>query len=423
MNMLAVVILAALLLDKAIRFTADILNLRQLRTELPPLFAHWYDPLQYRRAQLYVRVNTRFGWLTETVALVAVLAFWFGGGFAFLYRLVSSFGFSPILSGVIYIGILAGAKTLLDQPFNAFAVFGIEARFGFNKTTWKTYLLDRLKAIFLGALLGGALLAAVIYFFQYSGPAAWLWCWLATVAFMLLMHYVAPTWIMPLFNRFDPLPEGELRDAITDYARSIDFSLQNIFVMDGSKRSTKANAFFTGFGSHRRIVLFDTLIQQHTVAELVAVLAHEMGHYRHQHVLKMMLLSIMQVGLMFYLLSWFISYPGLFQAFGLSQVSVYAGLVFFGILYEPIDTFAGMLVHAVSRKYEYDADRFAVVTAPQGHSLASALKKLSVGNLANLQPHPFYVALHYSHPPVMRRIEAIEAAIRSEKNSGTKGKR
>ena len=226
---------------------------------------------------------------------------------------------------------------------------------------------------------------------------------------MLVIQYVAPTWIMPLFNRFDPLEEGELRDAITTYARCIDFALDNIFVMDGSKRSTKSNAFFTGFGRHRRIVLFDTLIDKHGVDELVAILAHEMGHYKLKHIVKMMIIGIIQSGLMFYILSFFISYPVLFKAFYVDQVSVYAGLIFFGMLYSPLDSLLGMIVQFISRHHEFAADRFAAATTSRGNDLVEALKRLSVDNLSNLLPHPFYVFFNYSHPPVLKRIEAIEA--------------
>ena len=225
---------------------------------------------------------------------------------------------------------------------------------------------------------------------------------------MLFMQYIAPTWIMPLFNRFEPLPPGELRDAILAYAKDIGFKLDNLFVMDGSRRSTKSNAFFTGFGRHRRIVLFDTLIEKHSVEELVAVLAHEMGHYKRRHILKHMLVSIGQTGLLFYILSIFISHPGLFAAFYVEEVSVYAGLVFFGMLYAPMDSLIGMALQALSRRHEYQADAFCVETGGNGSALISALKKLSVDNLSNLQPHPFYVFLNYSHPPVLQRIAAIE---------------
>jgi STE24 endopeptidase len=411
LNRYTAIILTAMLIDILAGLVADYLNLRRLDPNLPASFKGWYDPAEYERSQLYLRVNTRFGWLVGAVNLLLVLAFWFGGGFAWLDQWVRGLQWTPVLSGCLYIGVLLVLKSILGLPFDIYATFGIEARFGFNQTTWPTYIKDRLKALLLAVVLGGPLLAAILAFFQYAAANAWWYCWVITTAFMLAVHYIAPTWIMPLFNRFKPLEPGELRDAITGYARRINFSLENIFVMDGSKRSTKSNAFFTGFGKHRRIVLFDTLIAKHSVEELVAVLAHEMGHYKKGHIYKMMALGILQAGVMFYILSYFISDARLFEAFYLPEVSVYAGMIFFGLLYAPLDMLLGLLLQAISRIHEYAADSFAVATAPQPGALAEALKKLSVHNLSNLQPHPFYVFLHYSHPPVLERIAAIEKNI------------
>ncbi len=408
MNLIAIFILTAILLDGALGFTADLLNLKQVRTELPKAFEGWYDAARYGQSQQYLLVNTRFSWLVGAFDLLVMLIFWFGGGFGWLDGWVNSLGMHAVTSGLIYIGVLLIFKTVLGVPFGLYATFVIEERFGFNKTTWSTYVKDRIKGILLTIVLGGPLLGAVLAFFHYAGANAWWYCWMATVGFMLLMQYIAPTWIMPLFNRFDPLPQGQLRDAITDYAHSIDFTLDNIFVMDGSKRSAKSNAFFTGFGRHRRIVLFDTLIEKHTVDELVAVLAHEMGHYKEKHILKNLAIGILQSGLMFYILSFFIAYPGLFEAFYVPVVSVHGGLIFFAMLYAPLDGLMGMAIQAMSRRHEYSADRFASRTSGKGAAMVTALKKLSVHNLSNLQPHPFYVFLNYSHPPVLQRIEAIE---------------
>ena len=411
MNGLGLLILTALVLNTALSLLADILNLTSLSPVLPKAFDGWYEPSEYARSQSYLRVNTRFGWVASLFDLSVLLIFWFGGGFAWLDEWVRGFGYSTLPSGLFYIGVLIALKTILDLPFGLFATFVIEARFGFNKTTWQTWLLDKLKTLLLGLLIGVPLLTVVLLFFIHAGGNAWWYCWLVTVGVMLLMHYVAPTWIMPLFNRFNPLPEGELRTAITTYAESIGFRLDNIFVMDGSKRSSKANAFFTGFGKYRRIVLYDTLIEKHSVEELVAVLAHEMGHFKQRHILKMMLIGIAQAGVMFYVLSLFISYPGLFHAFYVQDVSVYVGLVLFGLLYAPLDMVMGIIVQQLSRRHEYEADRFAVDTGPnRGRALATALKRLSVDSLANLQPHPFFVFLNYSHPPVLERIRAIGAA-------------
>ena len=408
MHPIAIAILIFLLLNFVIELVADVLNLRGIHTRVPESFKGWYPDDQYEKSQNYTRTTTRFGWLVGSFNLALFLIFWLAGGFAWLDALVRGMDLPVIISGLVYIGALLVAKGTLGLPFGIYSTFVIEERFGFNKTTWKTYVKDRIKGIGLAVLLGVPLLAAILTFFQYAGSNAWWYCWLVTVGYMLVVQYVAPTWIMPLFNRFEALPEGELRQAILTYARGIDFHLDNIFLMDGSKRSAKSNAFFTGFGKNRRIVLFDTLIEKHTVDELVAVLAHEMGHFKKKHILKNLAIGIVQSGLMFYILSLFISYPGLFQAFHVEQVSVYAGLIFFGVIYAPLDGLLALAFQALSRRHEYEADRFAVHTSGKPAAMTEALKKLSVHNLSNLQPHPFYVFLHYSHPPVLKRIEAIE---------------
>jgi STE24 endopeptidase len=405
---IALILVIFLLADLTLGIASDVLNLRQAKSTLPDPFKGWYDPQRYAKSQRYLGVTTRFGWFVSIINLIIMLGFWFGGGFGWLDGRVRSLDVPEIADGLIYIGALLLFKSLLSLPMSIYATFVIESRFGFNKTTWKIFIKDRIKGLLLGLFLGTPLVTAILAFFQYAGTNAWWYCWLATTGFMLLMQYIAPTYIMPLFNRFQPLPQGELRDAITAYARSIDFGLDNIFVMDGSRRSTKSNAFFTGFGSHRRIVLFDTLIEKHTVDELVAVLAHEMGHYKLRHILKGMAVGIVQAGAMFYLLSLFISYPGLFEAFYVPDVSVYAGLIFFGMLYAPIDGLLALALKAFSRRNEYAADRFSIRTSGKGEAMVSALKRLSVDNLSNLQPHPLHVFLNYSHPPVLARIEAIE---------------
>jgi STE24 endopeptidase len=247
-------------------------------------------------------------------------------------------------------------------------------------------------------------------FLAYAGPYAWVYCWLALTVFTLGLQWLAPTWIMPLFNTFTPLEPGALKDAILGYARTVNFAVEDVFVIDGSRRSSKSNAFFTGFGKHKRIALFDTLIAGHTVPELVAVLAHEIGHYKMKHVLRSTVLSIVHMGVMFALLSVFLNHAGLFQAFFVQQPSVYAGLVFFGMLYAPCELLLSIGMQMVSRRHEYEADRFAVDTFEEPTALAQALKKLSVHNLTNLTPHPLYVFLHYSHPPMLQRLRAIQGA-------------
>jgi STE24 endopeptidase len=407
MNIIAIIILVTIVADLIINGIADILNLKMLKNELPEAFSDVYDAERYRKSQEYLRVNTRFGWISSIFSIAVILAFWFGKGFPLLDQWVRAFGKGPVVTGLIYMGILVSVRALISLPFDIYATFVIEERFGFNKTTWKTFIIDRVKGLILSLIIGVPLLAGILAFFEYAGGNAWWICWVVVTLVMLIIQFVAPRWIMPLFNKFDPIEEGDLKDAIMDYARSIKFSLENVFVMDGSKRSSKSNAFFTGFGKNRRIVLFDTLIKEHSVSELLAVLAHEMGHFKKKHIFQTMAIGILQTGIMFFLLSVFISYQGLFDAFYMDQKSVYAGMIFFGMLYSPIDFFVGIFMQMFSRKNEYTADRFAVETTGKGKPMIDALKKLSANNLSNLVPHPFYVFLNYSHPPVLERINAI----------------
>ena len=300
------------------------------------------------------------------------------------------------------------AYELLTLPFSIYSTFVIEERFDFNRTTPRIFIIDILKGLPLAVLLGGPLLAGILILFEYAGNYAWLYCWLIVTIYMIVMQFIAPVWIMPFFNKFTPMASGKLKDAIQGYARSAGYAVHNIFVMDGSKRSTKTNAFFTGFGRTRRIALFDTLISKHTIPELVAVLAHEIGHYKKKHILWGIVLSIAHTGLVFYLLSVLLDSPGLYQAFYMAQSSVYAGLLFFGLLYTPAEMVLSLALHILSRKYEYEADRFATQTVDKPLSLVKALKKLSAENLTNLTPHPFYVFLNFSHPTLLQRIQAIQ---------------
>jgi len=408
MNTIALIILCTILFDFALNGLADYLNLTMLRNDVPEAFRGVYDPDRYRKSQQYLKVNTRFGWITATFNVAVLLIFWFGKGFPLLDEWVQFFNYGPVISGLIYMAVLMLFKAFLSLPFSLYHTFVIEGRFGFNQTTWSTFMMDLVKGLFLAILLGTPLLAGVLAFFEYAGTSAWRYCWIAVTIYMLGVQFIAPTWIMPLFNKFTPLEAGELKSAILSYADSIKFPIENVFVMDGSKRSSKSNAFFTGFGKHRRIVLFDTLIKQHTTGELLAVLAHEMGHYKKKHILRNMVLSILQMGIMLYLLSIFISYQGLFDAFYMHQKSVYAGLIFFAMLYSPLDFFIGIFMQMLSRRNETEADRFSAETTRDPQSMVEALKKLSVHNLSNLLPHPLYVFLNYSHPPVLKRIQAIQ---------------
>ena len=409
MNFIAIIILVAIGVDFILNLLADGLNLKQLQSELPQTFQGVYDADRYRKSQQYLKVNTQFGWVTSAFSLSLILVFWFAKGFLLLDQWVRSFELGPVLTGLVYMGILLLSKAILSLPFGLYATFVIEERFGFNTTTWKIYVMDLIKGLALALLLGTPLLAAILMFFQYAGANAWWYCWIGITLYMLGVQYIAPTWIMPLFNKFTPLEDGELKSAILSYANSIDFPLENVYQMDGSRRSTKSNAFFTGFGKHKRIILFDTLIKQHSVKELVAVLAHEMGHYKKKHIHQSLFLGILQTGLMLFLLSHFITYEGLFEAFYMPQQSIYAGMIFFAMLYAPIDFFVTIFLQILSRKNEIAADQFAAETTKDPRSMVAALKKLTVHNLSNLTPHPFYVFLNYSHPPVLKRIQMLAA--------------
>lgn len=407
LNFYLVCILAILLLGALLELIAGLLELRSLHPELPAEFTGVYDRDRYARAQEYTRATTRLALVRRTIGLVLTLAFLLLGGFNLVDALARGLGLTPVPTGLVFTGLLALLSAAVQLPFSVYDTFGIEERFGLNTTTPLTFLLDTLKGMLLAVVLGGPLLAGVFLLFEAGGPAAWILCWLAVSAFLLVVQFLAPVVLLPLFNRFTPLAEGELRTAITRYAANERFAVGGIFTMDGSRRSTRANAFFTGFGRFRRIVFFDTLLERLTTAEIVAVLAHEIGHWRLKHIPVMVGLSVLQTGLLFFLLSRFLDNPGLFAAFGMEHLSVYGSVVFFGFLYTPIATLLAVGVNGLSRRHEYQADRFAVHTGADAESLISGLKKLSVSNLANLTPHPVNVLLSHSHPPVLERIAAL----------------
>ncbi len=408
MNIYAIIILAALIIGYLLDIVSGYLNLKSLKHELPADFKDVFDERTYAKSQEYTRVYTRFGFITSTFDLLVLLLFWFNGGFNWLDLQVRQIFESEILRGVAFIGILLFANWIINLPFKLYSTFVIEEKFGFNKTSPKTFVADTLKSIALTVLIGFPLIALIIFIIQNLGEWAFLYAWIAVVIISLLLTYIAPTVFMPLFNKFTPLEEGELRKAIFNFAEKVKFPLKNIFVMDGSKRSTKSNAFFTGFGRNKRIVLYDTLITKHNTGELVAILAHEIGHYKKKHILQGTIMQILHTGIIFLLMKVFIFDKTLFEAFFMDNVSVYAGMIFFGMLYSPVEMFLSIFFNLLSRKNEYEADKFAAENVDEAKSMVNALKKLSKDNLSNLTPHPFYVFLNYSHPPVRQRIEAIE---------------
>ncbi|MEA1924179.1 MAG: M48 family metallopeptidase [Pseudomonadota bacterium] len=407
MNKYAVIILIALVGDYLLGLIADHLNLKNQSATPLAEFSDLVDEKSYRKNRDYLSANTVLGHYSSAVSLAATLGFWFLGGFNLLDQWCRSQTDNILFSGLIFIALLLLVNTLLSLPFSIYSTFVIEERFGFNRTNWKTFVMDRIKGIFLALILGTPLLAGILWFFQNAGTLAWFYAWLVTSIFTLAIQLVAPTWIMPLFNKFTPLPEGELKEALLAYGLKVDFPLENVFVVDGSKRSCKGNAFFTGFGRRRRVALYDTLIKQHSVEELLAVLAHEIGHYKKRHILTMTTISIIHQGIIFFLLGWFIKQPALYQAFFMEHASIAAGLIFASLLFTPIEMILTPLFQALSRHHEFQADAFAAQTTGQPETMINALKKLSRDNLANLTPHPLYVFLHYSHPPLLARIKAL----------------
>lgn len=409
LNSAGLFILVSLVLLFLVRLAGDLLNLTRLKGEPPAEFRDALDADAHDKTLAYTRARLVFGMWSSAWDLALLLAFWALGGFAAWDETVRGWGLGPVAAGVVFIGGLGFAAELLSLPRQVYSTFVLEARFGFNRTTPATFIADRLKGWALAALLGGALLAAVLWLLGRAGGSAWLWAWGVTAAFGLLLQFIAPTWIMPLFNKFTPLPEGALRTAIFDLARRVEYPLSNVFVMDGSKRSSKTNAFFTGFGKNKRIALFDTLVKRHTVPELTAVMAHEIGHYKEGHVKTGAALTILQQGAMFYLLSWALRSEALFAAFGVAP-SAYAGLVFFGFLCRPVSFVLGLALTALSRRHEFQADRYALRVMGDAAPMVGALKKLAASNLAQLTPHPFYVFLHYTHPPLPARVAALRRA-------------
>ena len=408
MNPYLIFILTVLLLDYLLNLVVSILELHSLDPELPEEFRDTYDKDNYRKSQQYTRATNYFTLLHNSFILGVTVLFILAGGFNHIDLLARSFGLNSIATGLLFTGILSLLLFILNLPFSIYSTFVIEERYGFNTTTAKTFVLDMIKGMILALCIGMPLLAAVLWFFQATGPLAWLYCWAAITVFTLILQFLVPVLIMPLFNKFTPLEEGDLKTRINDYVRKQDFTIKGIFTMDGSKRSTRLNAFFTGFGRFRRIVFFDTLVNSLNTNEIVAVLAHEMGHFKRRHILKMMAASIAQMGILFYLLSLFLNNRQLFDAFGMEHISIYAGLIFFGFLYSPVSSLLSIIFNLFSRKYEYEADAWAVQTTQRPQDLISSLKKLCVHNLTNLTPHPFDVFINYSHPPILRRIKTIQ---------------
>lgn len=402
------IILAFLVADYILDRWLEHLNSLYWDNKLPDELKGIYDDEKYAKSQEYEKVKHKFGMITSSVSFVFMFMFLFLKGFAYIDELARSFSSDSILIAIIFFGILGFAGDILTIPFQLYSQFVIEEKFGFNKMNWKIFVFDKIKSWFLGAILGGGLLALIIWLYNSTGEYFWLVAWIVITVFMIFMMMFYSSLIVPLFNKQTPLEDGDLKDAIKTFADKAGFKLDNIFVIDGSKRSTKANAYFSGMGAKKRIVLYDTLIKDHTTEELMAVLAHEIGHYKMKHTLKGMIMSIVQTGVMLFIISLFIGNPVLSQALGAEQGSFHMGILAFGLLYSPLSLVLGLVMNAISRKHEFEADRFAGEKY-NAEALQTALKKLSVNNLSNLRPHPVYVFFHYSHPPLLQRLKALDA--------------
>ncbi|MFW6325996.1 MAG: M48 family metallopeptidase [Desulfovermiculus sp.] len=407
MHFILILVLIFLIGTHLVQSLADLLNLKSLKSSLPREFADVFDPQTYLTAQNYTQAKTKLDLTSSSFGLIILVIFIVSGGLPWLDAWVRSLNLHPVLSGLIFLGLLGLAADLLFLPFQLYSTFVLEEKFGFNRMSLATFIQDKLKGFLLALLIGGPCLAGIILFLNAYPVWGWVWAWGGVSAVMIGVQYLAPTWILPLFNTFNPLEDGELKDKILEYARQNGVTIQDILVMDGSKRSARSNAFFTGFGRKKRIALFDTLLEKHSAEELVAVLAHEVGHWKLKHVRRILLLGIVKTGIILFLLSATIRFEPLFEAFWLEQASVHAGMVLFLLVYTPLSLLLSAAVHSLSRQHEFEADKFAVRTTRQPDALIQALKKLSRDNLSNLSPHPLKVFLEYSHPPVLERIRAL----------------
>ena len=403
-------VFAMLLFFWALDLVVEILNLRQMKSPQPKRLQGLYDEASYSKSQAYNFEKVRIGLFSSTLSTFILLAAIQLGWLNDIDEIVQSIFSGEISRGLAFGGILMVASSLLSLPFSFFNTFMIEERYGFNRSDLKTWIMDRIKGLILGALFGAALFSLLIWFFSTKAiPYTWLIACISFIFIQLLLMFLMPVLIMPLFNKFTPLEEGELKEMVLDYANKENFALSGLFTMDGSKRSSKANAFFTGFGKFKRIVLFDTLVNNFSNKELLAILAHEMGHFKKKHIIKQMLLMFLNTGLMFYFLNLILKNPLLFDAFNIqTERSVYVSLILAIFLFQPISFILSIGTTILSRKYEYEADEYAARTTGLGNELIDALKKLSVDSLSNLTPHPLKVFLEFSHPTLLQRWEVLE---------------
>lgn len=407
-NVLFYVIVGLLVLQFVFETLLDRLNANKYNDPLPEGLKDVFNEEEYANSQAYKKANHRFGQWTSLFSLLTTLVFLFLGGFEWVDQWVRSVTDHPILQALLFFGTILLASDIASTPFSYYHTFVIESRFGFNKSTPAVFFMDKLKGWLLLALVGGALLSVVIWFYQWTGSNFWLFAWGLIALFTVFLNLFYSRLVVPLFNKQTSLEDGPLKTKIEEYAHKVGFALHNIFVIDGSKRSTKANAYFSGFGREKRVTLYDTLIQDLEEEEIVAVLAHEVGHYKKKHIIYNLVASLVGMGLTLFLLSLFVNNPQVSMAIGVSQPSFHAALIGFALLYTPISETTGLFMNYLSRKFEYQADHYAKTTYG-ADPLVSSLKKLSKNSLGNLTPHPAYVFVHYSHPPLKDRIKNLKA--------------
>ncbi|WP_286760674.1 M48 family metallopeptidase [Salegentibacter sp. UBA1130] len=404
------IIIAIIIIDFIIDKILDTLNAKHFDDPIPQELSDVYNKDEYEKSQRYKKERYRFGIITSTFSVLLTLGFIIFDGFAWVDDIARNFTDNAILVALIFFGIIMIGSDILTTPFSWYSTFVIEEKYGFNKTTKKTFFLDKIKGWFMMIILGGGILALIVWFYQFAGNDFWWYAWILVAVFSIFINMFYAKLIVPLFNKQSPLEEGSLRTKIETYAKSVGFTLDNIFIIDGSKRSTKANAYFSGFGKEKRITLFDTLVKDLEEEEIVAVLAHEVGHYKKNHIIVNLLASILTTGFTLWLLSLFVGSPALSQALGVEEPSFHIGLIAFGILYSPISEITGLLMNYLSRKFEYQADNYAKNTygaAP----LISSLKKLTKNSLSNLTPHKAYVFMHYSHPTLLQRFRNLKRGL------------
>ena len=402
------IIIGMIILNFIIEKVLDALNAKHYNDPIPSELGDVYDAEAYKKSQDYKLTNYKFGLLTSAFSLLLTLSFLLLDGFEYLDNIARAFSDNSIIIALIFFGIIMLASDIITTPFSYYKTFVIEERFGFNKTTKKTFVLDKLKGLLMMVILGGSILALVVWFYELTGSMFWVYTWGIITVFSLFMNMFYAKLIVPLFNKQTPLEEGDLRNKISDYAKTVGFNIDKIFVIDGSKRSTKANAYFSGFGSEKRVTLYDTLVNDLEHDEIVAVLAHEVGHYKKKHIIYNLIASIVLTGIMLYVLSIFISNPLLSNALGVEIQSFHVGLIAFGLLYTPISELTGLWMNYLSRQFEYQADDYAKNTY-KAEPLITALKKLSKNSLSNLTPHPAYVFMHYSHPTLLERVKNLKS--------------